>query len=162
MKQIQLTQGKVALVDDEDYGFLNQWKWYAWYNRCTKSFYAMRMTTIEGKRKTIGMHRIILGLTDNKVHGDHINHNTLDNTRNNLRIATSSQNNSNMGSRENSSSKYLGVFWHKLAKKWQAGITKNYKFEYLGLYDNENEAAVVYNNAAKAIHGEFANLNEVI
>lgn len=165
MKEIKLTQGKVALVDDSDFEWLNQWKWYAHKHRYT--FYARRSVIIDGKKITIRMHREILGITGTNVLGDHKDHNGLNNQRSNLRTATVSQNNRNVKSHENTSSKYLGVHFVRRVTKgktyeyWVARINNNRKRKTMGCFKTEDEAAVAYNKAAIEVHGEFANLNEV-
>ncbi len=123
MKQILLTQGKIALVADADYDWLNQWKWYVLKDR-SGSFYAVRSSSQKkGKRYPIYMHRLILGLErGDKREGDHRNHNTLDNRRSNLRICTQQQNLTNQKPRSNGTSKYKGVTWDKHRKKWYAQI----------------------------------------
>lgn len=89
MKEIQLTQGQVALVDDSDYEELGKYKWYAQKRYKTKNFDAVR----NGRFHVISMQRQILGLElGDKRQGDHINRNPLDNRRSNLRIATASEN----------------------------------------------------------------------
>lgn len=91
MKTIELTQGQVTLVDDEDYEWLNQWKWYA--NKAPYGFYAMRHSLkIEGRpRDDISMHRIII-MAQKGEQVDHKDGNRLNNCRSNLRLATVSQN----------------------------------------------------------------------
>jgi len=96
MRPINLTLGKIAVVDDADYNWLTQYSWYAKYNKCTDSFYAARTSRRKdenGKRFLIYMHRQLLGLEkgDRRV-GDHKNHNTLDNRRDNIWTCTYSQN----------------------------------------------------------------------
>ncbi len=105
MKKIPLTQGKFALVDDEDFEYLNQWKWKF------LSGYAARK---KGK-KTIYMHRLVNNTLDNKS-TDHINMNKSDNRKENLRSSTSSQNKFNRDSM-GGSSKYKGVSWNKKREK---------------------------------------------
>lgn len=156
MKQIELSQGKIALVDDEDYEFLNQFKWYAFFNKYTNSFYAARGNY--KTKSTIYMHRLILNLNDRHTMADHIDHDTLNNQRFNLRCANRSQNAANSKSRLNSSSKYLGVCWDKNRNKWKAQIFKD-KQMLIGRFDNEKDAAKAYDVRAKQFHGEFANLN---
>jgi len=94
MKQITLTQGQYAIVDDWNYEWLNQWKWCAGWAKNTKSYYAMRRAKGEFDRYyTIRMHREILGLKKgDRRQADHINHNTLDNRESNLRIVNNQQN----------------------------------------------------------------------
>ena len=156
MKQIQLTQGKVAIVDDADYERLNKHKWYAKKGRCI--WYAMRNgPRVNGKRQTIWMHREILGLKyGDKRQGDHRNHNGLANWRDNLRMCTSLQNKQNGNPSINGSSKYKGVYWHKRDHKWMARITVNGHRIYLGSFDSEIVAAHAYDAAAREYYGEFA------
>jgi hypothetical protein len=90
---------------------------------------------------------------------DHINHDGLDNRRAYLRNCTIKQNNANSRSAKNASSKYKGVSWNKTRKKWAAYIKKDYKQLYLGLFENETEAAKVYDKMAKKLFGKFAQLN---
>lgn len=157
MKEIKLTQQKVSLVDDEDYEFLNQWKWCAAKSK-SGLFYAVRKFRTDGNQTTILMHRVIMGVLDKKVLVDHQDMDGLNNQRYNLRIATYSQNNANRSSRKDSSSKYLGVDRHK--GKWRVKIGKNGKCYHVGMFSNEDDAALAYNEAALKHHGEFANLNE--
>lgn len=158
MRKIQLTRGKVALVDDVDYEWLNQWKW------CAETrggiWYAKRSERVNGKKRSVLMHRVILGLEyGNKLMGDHKNHNGLDNRRDNIRTATYPQNSANKRKHYKSkyTSRYLGVSYEEDRKKWRASVTgdKSPRF------DSEKEAAKWYNAVAKIKHGEFANLNKI-
>jgi hypothetical protein len=158
MKEIRLTQGRVALVDDEDYEYLNQWNWCLIEKKDKNLFYAARKVK---NRRLILMHRVILGLTDPNIFGDHVDRNGLNNQRNNLRVATHSQNCTNVKKYKNASSKYKGVSWHKASKKWVAQIQKDKKVLYLGGFEKEIDAAIAYNNATNSIHGEFANPNKI-
>lgn len=157
MKEILLSRGMVALVDDEDYEWLNQWKWYAHKKRNT--YYARRSCIINGLTYNLMMHRIILGLTDNNICCDHKDMNGLNNQRFNLRIATVSQNSANRRSLKGSSSKYLGVY--KFGNRWRAKIRCNKKQESIGCFKTEKEAGLAYNLRATELHGEFANLNVI-
>lgn len=158
MKEIILTQGKVALVDDEDFEYFNQWKWYA--RKDANNFYAQRNGYKEnGKRGAIHMHREILGLTNRHILCDHRDHNGLNNQRYNLRVTSYSGNAINTLSSRKSTSIFLGVSWHKKNKKWIATISKNKVPKYLGSFHCEIEAAKTYDKHALEIHGEFANLN---
>lgn len=159
MKEIQLTQGKVALVDDEDFEYLNQWKWYA--NKLNVKFYARRNVRINKKNAGyLLMHRFIMN-PDIGLVVDHINGNTLDNRKCNLRICTYSGNRWNSFKTIDNKSGYKGVHWHKLGKKWKATIEINKTKHYLGLFHNIKQAAKAYNEAAIKFHGEFAKLNEI-
>ena len=162
MKEIQLTQGKVALVDDADYEYLNQWKWHA--NKNGNKFYASRSITVsQGKQKTISMHRVITKNINPKMHTDHLNGNGLDNRKINLRICTNSQNAMNQSKQINNTSGYKGVSYYKnsINKKWMATIKINNIKIYLGLFTNPKDAAIAYNAAANNFFGEFAKLNEI-
>ncbi len=156
MKQIKLTQGKVALVDDTDYKWLNQWKWCIEKGRST--IYAMRNVGQKPCRTTLTMHRIIMQAQ--KGRGvDHIDGDGLNNQRSNLRFCTQSQNMMNQFKRKNCTSKYKGVFWNKRERKWIVVITKQGRKLWLGRYDSEIEAAKIYDAKAKELYGEFARLN---
>ena len=159
MKQIKLTHGKVALVDDADYDWLNQWKWYASRNRDT--WYAKRDIRLSsGKQFSISMARQILGLeSGDKKQADHINHNTLNNCRDNLRICTLRQNQRNQKPQRNAVSQFKGVSWYKSLGKWIARIGINKEKKYLGCFTKEKDAALAYDKAAIQEHGEFAHLN---
>jgi len=157
-KTIELTQGKVALVSDNKYEYLNRWKWCAVFKR--GKWRAMRkqwFPTI----KTIYMHRAIMNITDPKILIDHKDGNGLNNCKSNLRIVTTAQNSMNAKKAANKSSIYKGVCFHKREKKWYAYIRKNYKLISLGYFNEEIEAAKAYNEKAKELFGEFANLNAI-
>jgi len=155
MKEIKLTQGKVALVDDDDFDWINQWKWCAVKFR-SEIFYAVRTDRTGGKQTTVYMHRLIINVSGPERHIDHKDGDGLNNQKDNLRIATSSQNNANRKAWKNSSSKYLGVSWNKDEKKWQVSIMKNRKKTHVGYFHNEEEGAIAYNEIAPKIHGAFA------
>ena len=156
---IPLTQGKFAIVDDEDFELLNRWKWFA--RKSEKTFYATRNATAKDcvGRRTIRMHRVVLGLEpkDKRI-SDHRNHNGLDNRRENLRIATRLQNQQNRKSQKGISI-YKGVHWDNINKKWRSQIQQNYKRFHLGEFETEIEAAKSYDVAARKLFGEFAKLN---
>lgn len=145
MKKIFLTQGQYALVDDEDYEWLNQWKWYAHKNRNT--FYATRRKGPRNRQQMIRMHRILLGLKekDGKI-TDHIDGNGLNNQKHNLRIVTVRENAQNMKNVK-TSSQYPGVCFKKSTNKWVAHIYIDGKNKHLGYFEDEYEAYLAYYRA---------------
>lgn len=153
MKEINLTQGQVALVDDEDFETLNGFRWYA--NKHGNTFYAGRNLRVDGKEKQVYMHQIIL----NGRGIDHIDHNGLNNQRANLRFCTPRENMMNRQKQGNTSSVYKGVSFHKGTKKWRTTIQINGKIIHVGLYNTEADAARAYNSKAIDLFCEFANLN---
>lgn len=155
MKTIPLTKGQVALVDDSDYNFLSQWKWYASKNGNT--YYAQRRKTVNGKKLTIKMHRVIMNVSIG-VETDHIDRNGLNNQRYNLRTCTRSQNNANRVMKV-SNTGYIGVGWNNKNKKFYAGLEYQGKRVYLGSFVLAEDAAKAYNEAVLARRGEFARLN---
>jgi hypothetical protein len=160
MKEIQLTQGKVALVDDDMYEYLNQWKWYA--NKLGNNFYAVRNLRINKKYVcSILMHRLVAN-NNSKMHTDHLNGNSLDNRKENLRICNTSENLMNQKKAVNNKSGYKGVGKYDNNKsKFRSTISYNGKSINLGYYKTIKEAAKAYNEAAIKYHGEFANLNKI-
>ena len=162
MKEIKLTQGQVALVDDEDYEYINQWKWQAHYSHSIKGYYAVRNHYIgyfngKEKGKLIRMSRLIMERMVNRELGqkevvDHINNNPLDNCRSNLRIASRRQTLQNRKCK--TSSEYPRVSWHIRANKWLAQIRLNGKLKYLGYFVNEKDAAKAYERACRELVGE--------
>jgi len=156
-RRIPLTQGQYALVDQADFESLNQFKWCA--AKDYETFYAIRYAHINNKNTTIKMHRQIMNAKENDI-VDHRDKNGLNNTRENLRIATASQNNANSKRGMNrGKSKYKGVCRDERCGKWRAGIKCQGKHIHLGMFDDEIKAAKAYDEAAKKYHGEFAVLN---
>lgn len=159
VKRIPLTQGKFAIVDDADYEYLMQWKWYAVKDKNT--YYAMRNQRISesgtrARRTTILMHRAIMKVQTG-LQIDHINHNGLDNRKANMRICTNKENHYNQLSQRNKTSKYRGVSRDK--NRWRADIQRDKNKLYLGSYVSEIKAALAYDNKATMLFGSFAHLN---
>lgn len=154
MKLIELTNGKLAIVDDADYPFLSAYKWCAYISHRKRIWYAS--SSIKGK--TTIMSRFIMGYPKGLT-VDHINGNGLDNRRCNLRLATQSQNAKNRRKNYNSRSLYKGVTFHTQRNRWLARIQNNKRKVSLGLYGSQEEAARAYDAAAKELHGDFAKLN---
>lgn len=161
MKEIKLTQGKVALVDDEDFEYLSQFNWSVFIPPNRKTCYAARGFTIgKNRRSTVRMHREIMKAPPS-MQVDHRDGNGLNNQKENLRVCTASQNRMNEGIRKDSTSGYRGVHWVKGKKKWKAVIVRNRKFYQLGYFPTKELGAAAYNEAAKEIFGEFAVLNKI-
>ena len=159
-KEIRLTQGLVAIVDDENFEYLNQYKWFANYNKRAKSYYALTQVKINGKFFLKSMHRVIMNAQAGFV-VDHVNHETLYNVKSNLRICTNSQNRMNsIAHRSNNTSGYKGVT--KESGRWRAQISLESKNLHLGIFDTPEEAAHAYDEAAIKYYGEFSNLNFLI
>lgn len=149
--EIVTNGGERILIDADLYDELNRHTWYI-------SLHGYAMTHILGRG--VAMHRVILGLrTGDKRVADHINHNRLDNRRENLRACTRDGNNRNIQGRRHRISRYKGVSPNK--KRWMAQITFQRQVHHLGTFDTQEEAALAYNAAARRLHGEFAHLNDV-
>lgn len=170
--KIKLTQNKSTIVDDQDFNWLNKYKWCIC--KVQNTCYVIRFITIQSqiknknikrKQKRISMHRLIL---EKKLKRqlksweevDHINRDGLDNRRSNLRSCDRSKNRSNSAKQnKKTTSKYKGVCWDKKSKKWRSQIGINKKRIYLGFFENEIDAARTYNEAALKYFGEFARIN---
>jgi len=148
-QQIPLTKGFYALVDDEDFERVNAYKW-----TLDNNGYAVRKVN----RRKVMRHRFVLDAPAG-FDVDHINHDILDNRRENVRIATRSQNSVNRGPKPGSTSIYKGVFWHRRDERWQAKLGVNGKSLDLGQFADEAQAAKAYDAAAHSAFGEFAYLN---
>lgn len=154
MKEIKLTQGMVAFVDDADYEYLNQWKWYT--RKTANTSYAQRGKRTRGKLVTINMHRLILGLTDPNELCDHIDGNGLNNRRSNIRKCTVSQNAMNRRVQKNNKLGINGVRFDPVYKKYGARITTCNNVVHIGFFDTSNEVKEARIIAEKRYHKEFA------
>jgi len=156
MKRIKLTQGQFALVDNEDFENINQYKWCAQYSKNTKSFYALRGgKSSGGKQKKIYMHRFIIKAYKGMI-VDHIDHDTLNNQKGNLRIVTKSQNAMNKRKLSNNTSGATGVIWCKRDRKWTARIGIGNQRINLGFFDDRNQAIQARKQAEEKYHGEYS------
>lgn len=163
MKTINLTQGQVALVDDWNYDWLNQWKWYA-RKDSNGNYYAQRSPYPRGS-KAIMMHREIMK-TPKGLDVDHIDHNGLNCLEENMRNCTHKQNCANFSFRKTPTlSKYKGVSYSTTKYKDKeysyifAQIRHDDKNLHLGTFKTEEAAARAYDAKAREIYGKFANLN---
>jgi hypothetical protein len=163
MKEIKLTQGQVALVDDEDFEWLSQLKWHVANLRAPHNlsdrFYA--------RSKNLLMHRLIMNAGKGRV-VDHVDGNTLNNCRHNLRLVSQTHNNRNRRkSSRQTTSKYKGVSRRAIdiargtPRSWRTQIKVNGKKLDIGMFATEYEAAAAYNEAAIKYFGEFASLNDL-
>ena len=160
VREVELSQGMVALVDPDDYEYLISFSWCAANNRNDR-FVAMRTDRNGEKQRSILMHRAIIG-EENISKGeviDHVNGNPLDNRRENLRICKRGLNMKNCKKYKNNKTGFIGVFYYKRLGKWTASIQSDGERHHLGTFDNPEDAAISYDEAAKKIHGEFATLN---
>lgn len=151
MKEIQLTRGKVALVDDGDFKWLNQWRWYA--KPFKKIFYAYRNEPVTNRNRA--MHREILK-PETGMLTDHIDGDGLNNQRCNLRVCSFAENARN--SRLSSRNKFGLKGVSKQGSKFEARICVNRNKIYLGTFQTAKLASEAYNKAALMYHGEFARL----
>jgi len=165
MKKIPLTKGQAAIVDDEDFEELSQHSWHS-KRSCTREekYYATRSMKLIGKyRPWVMMHQQIMGDLEG-FEIDHVDGNTLDNRRCNLRFATRSQNCQNRKKLKNTVSKYRGVYRSRSkSKPWKTQLSVNTnsipKNIHIGYYETEMEAAIAYDIEALKRYGEFANPN---
>lgn len=152
MKTIPLSQGKVAIVDDADYEWLSQWKW----SLCNSKGYAIRRERVGSRRLMIRMHRLVTQALPGEL-VDHINGDTLDNRRDNLRICTIIESNRNRGKASGKTSRFLGVY--RKGNRWVAQIGIGRRYTTIGCYEAEEDAAHAYDSAARDAFGSFARLN---
>lgn len=149
------------LVDDDDFDYLNQWKW-----KIGKRGYAVRGVydhVCNGKRlyKDVTLHRLVIRARPGEM-VDHINGDKLDNQKSNLRLCNHAENMRNTKLSTRNTSGYKGIYWHKRSQYWQAYITYNQKHMYLGRYVDKMDAVKAYNAAAEKYFGVFAKTNSLL
>lgn len=150
---IPLTKGLYAIVDADDYGWLMQWKWFSSWNKCSKTYYAVRDEgKRNGNRKTVLMHVAIKG-TEEKLEVDHKDHVGLNCTRLNLRPCTHSENLANTRLRKDNKVRIKGV--QKQGKRFVARARKDGKVYRRGPFDSPEEAGAAYLEMAKELYGDF-------
>ena len=158
-REIILSKGEVALVDDEDYEFLNQWKWYCNVHGNLK--YAVRKVNNGDNTWTrYLMHRVIIECPKD-LYTDHINGNGLDNRRCNLRQATKRENTLNRKPRSTNASGKTGVKKSTWKGRWEAYIRVHGKYIHLGSFVEKDEAIQARISAEKVYFGEFARQESV-
>lgn len=157
MKEIPLTRGYVALVDDEDYDRVSQHKWHAKVG-IDVNYAAAAIRESRGKFRFTQLHRFVMGATDPLIRVDHIDRDGLNCRRNNLRLATHMQNSVNRKLHSNNTSGFKGVSITK-SGRWLARIRIERCLRRLGVFDTAQEAALAYDAAAMRHFGEFARTN---
>ena len=153
---------KEVLIDDEDWKIVKNYTWHISYDKTINNFYISSSgwdKFLKIKSKGVLLHRLIMDCPK-EMQVDHINHNTLDNRKENLRICTSAENNRNRKKRvTGTTSKYMGVCFDKQRNKYRSRIYVNKKYLDLGRYKTQEEAAVKYNIKAIELFGQYASLN---
>jgi hypothetical protein len=153
MKRIELTKGKYAIVDDADYNFLMQWRWF-FNDKGKYGGYAVRSVTIDKKTRNTQMHRELMN-PPKGMEVDHKNGDRLDNRRSNLRVCTHAQNCANRRMREDNKSGFRGVHQGRGRNTWTAQIRLHNKQYFIGNYKTKIEASRAYQKAAKKLFGDF-------
>ena len=154
--RLTLTRGQEALIDEADYAVVSQYRWQAVWHRNTQQYQVQGY--VNGRK--IKLSRFLMNAPAH-LDVDHINGNSLDNQRHNLRLCTNQQNHWNMRKHRNATSQYKGVCWVTRTRKWLAQIEVNGRNMRLGSFTDEREAARAYDVAATKFFGEFARLNKV-
>lgn len=166
MKEIEISGGLYATVSDCDFEDLSRFNWRQYKGGNGGGIYARRDARFKKQRQGVSMHRIVMErllcrhLFDEEI-VDHIDGNTLNNTRENIRLASPAQNVWNRHTPLRNISGYHGVYWHKPSQKWRVILSVNYKRVYGGEFTCKHEAARLYNKLALQHRGQFARLNIV-
>lgn len=145
-----------VIIDDEDYDKIKNYNWFIMKQRKT---YVFRNVRVDGKRRIELLHRRIMNFPPGFI--DHIDGNSLNNGKENMRVCNNAENLRNRGRQKNNKSGFKGVRLHSQNKNWVAQIRTNNVTKYIGVYETKEAAALAYNEAAKKYHGEFARLNEI-
>jgi hypothetical protein len=162
--EIKLTSPKYGdfnvYIDDSDFDIIKEYNWVVDMRRNGRKYVVASVKIGVNKFSRIYLHRLIINAPKNK-NVDHIDNNGLNNTRDNIRIASNGQNLSNRGKQSNNTSGYKGVVWYNPLNKWKAQIGYGNNTKHLGYFNNILEAAKAYNDAAIIIHGDFSCLNKI-
>lgn len=156
MKTIRLTQGFVALVDDEDYQrVMEAGRWHVRHTPDGRSYAKRTIANSDRTFTTVLLHTFLTGWAC----VDHRNGDGLDNRRANLRSADSGENARNARRRSDNTSGFKGVHHRRATGRWQAYINQGGRRRHLGIFDNPESAALAYDAAARELHREFAAVN---
>lgn len=159
MKHIDVGNGLISMIDDIDYDMISCYNWSSYKSKTTGTYIPITRIVKNGKWATIRMHSLIVGDVD-KYDVDHINHNTLDNRRSNLRLCSRSENLMNRRMFRNNISGYKGVSFNTQHNKWMAKVVFNKHQYFCGYFDNPEDASVAYDNKLITLCNEFALTNK--
>jgi len=156
---ITLTNGYEAVIDAADVSLVDSWNWFAHVklraDGSVRTVYAERRETIDGRKATVYLHRVILGADDDR-NPDHIDGDGMNNRRRNLRPATQAQNACNRRMRTDNTSGLKGVVWEGGRRsRWRAFIMQAGRQQFLGYFGTKEQAARAYAEASKKLHGDF-------
>lgn len=153
IRRITLACGATALCDAEDYHWLARFSW-----RLHPSGYAVA----GGENRLLQMHRLVMGLAPGSVLIDHINSDRLDNTKTNLRKCSHAENTRNRVKPSGTSSRFKGVYRDSRRGYWRVRVSFEKRAHYVGVFQDEVEAARAYDAKALELHGEFARTNATL
>lgn len=157
--EIEISGYKV-LIDDEDWEKVRQYKWRITPPKKNGEIYMRAHQYVNGRRVDISLHRYIMGcIYKDGKEVDHINHNTLDNRKCNLRFCTGQENNQNRRKPITNTTGYKGVYVSTGDNRWRARVKHNGKSTQIGTYGSPEEAARAYDAYIISLHGEFAETN---
>ena len=152
---IILTKGKICVIDSADYHLIKNFTWGAKNTKKFNNYYAKTSFRLEnGKFTTLTLHRLIMNIRDSKNEIDHINHDTLNCSRINLRVANKSENMCNRKIFKNNLSGFKNICWNELRQKWVVRIIKNH-VKHWKFFDNISDACEWKNKMLPVIHGKF-------
>lgn len=160
MKEIPLTQGQSAIVDDWWYDYLMQWEWCALWSETSGSFYAVRNEMKSGKRISVRMHRVVAKTPDD-MQCDHIYHDTLDNRERKLRNVTQSQSNMNKRNQKNNKTGIVGITVRRIPGTYRATLVLDGRYVLDKTFKTIEKAIVARREAEMKYFGEFAYHEEV-
>lgn len=154
--ELKLTQGKVTLIDEEDWERVSGFGWYAILTAGGMWRVVATLPNSDGHKK-VYLHRLLLNAPSNRF-VDHISGDTLDNRKANLRICTNAENQQNSSGRLGAS-RFKGVSWFARRSRWRVAFNWKGKTHFVGYFADEEEAARAYDAAILPLAGEFARLN---